>query len=526
MDTGLWQVALGISLTIIMVPFIGTYFQKLISSSLPLPYENIYFRALSLSDGPSPQSFQEYCRSLIYLSTISLLALWALIMVGSSFTPGLAFEIAVSFVTNTNWQPYNPNDMYPWVQSVGLVTQQFISCAVSLSVAFTFIRSFNKVSINNFWQDLGRCIFYLLMPLSIIMVLIFIFQGAPQSINLFQSNSLPVAVQSVSKVLTSAGGGFTIDNAANILDNPTGLTNSLQIMMILLIPTSLFIGFGKYLNMQKTTQVLLSVILILFLISMFFGFYGELHNTVGKEARFGTLGSSFMTTCSTITSCGAVNMDLSKASPLNIFFATLNMMIASLGGVGSGFYTFILYVLLAVFFGSLMVGKGPVFGSKKLPPQIMTYVILAILTPAFLIFSMVITTLILYPDHSFTQNIYSATSLATGNGSSIGFYPDSLSQNLIESIVMLMGRFFPIYCVLKISDLLSHAHVMDSVKDSDLSSMKKRYKKRYQSPYISTSTPLFGVFLGSIIILVGGLLYLPPLAIGPYLSILSERVSP
>ncbi|MEQ4626967.1 MULTISPECIES: potassium-transporting ATPase subunit KdpA [Providencia] len=451
----------------------------------------------------------------------------------------LAFNTAISFVTNTNWQSYSGESNLSYLsQMTGLTVQNFLSAATGIAVVFALIRAFSRHSsktLGNAWVDLTRITLYLLLPLAIVFALFFVSQGVIQNFsayilsdNLNSSAQLlpmgPVASQEAIKLLGTNGGGFFGANSSHPFENPTALSNFVQMLAIFLIPTALCFAFGRTVGDNKQGNALLWTMAIIFVIAAATVIYAEYignpflndfsanstANMEGKESRFGILSSALYAVVTTAASCGAVNAMHDSFTALGGMVPMWLMQIGEVvfGGVGSGLYGMLLFVLLAVFIAGLMIGRTPEYLGKKIEVREMKMVAIAILvTPTLVLCG---TTLALMTEagraaifnpgaHGFSEVLYAFSSAANNNGSAFaGLSTNTPFYNIALAIAMLLGRFGVILPVLAIAGSLA---------------MKK--------PQVATmaSLPTHGpVFIGLLILtvlLIGALTFVPALALGP-----------
>lgn len=451
----------------------------------------------------------------------------------------LAFNTAISFVTNTNWQSYSGESSLSYLsQMAGLTVQNFLSAATGIAVVFALIRAFARHSsktLGNAWVDLTRITLYLLLPLAVIFALFFVSQGVIQNFSPYVlSNNLdssaqlipmgPVASQEAIKLLGTNGGGFFAANSSHPFENPTALTNFVQMLAIFLIPTALCFAFGRSVGDNKQGNALLWVMAIIFVIAATTVIYAEYVgnpfladfaanssiNMEGKESRFGILGSALYAVVTTAASCGAVNAMHDSFTALGGMVPMWLMQIGEVvfGGVGSGLYGMLLFVLLAVFIAGLMIGRTPEYLGKKIEVREMKMVAIAILvTPTLVLCG---TTLALMTDvgraaifnpgaHGFSEVLYAFSSAANNNGSAFaGLSANTPFYNVALAITMFLGRFVVIFPVLAIAGSLA---------------MKKPQMAS------TASLPTYGpVFIGLLILtilLIGALTFVPALALGP-----------
>lgn len=456
------------------------------------------------------ETLTQYMQALFLFSGLSLLLCWGILSVGTEIPLARSFEIATSFITTTNWQPYSNGEIPLWVSVFGLIIPQLTGPAVGICVAMVLIRSIKGLPFGDFWKDMIRVIGYIFLLMTLICSLL-IYLGQSQF-------HFWAGFQGILKMLGSNGGGFFIEGAQHPLDNPNKLTNTLQLALILALPYGLLIAFGKATQMVKTARVLIIVVSLYLFLSLGAGLYFEYLNNAPVDPRFGMGGVSAMTTFSTVTSCGALNSDLLQSHPLTVLLGTFNMVSTTLGGAGSGFYNLMFYVFVTIFLGSLMIGKGPGFGFRKLSPEVMSYSILGISIQPLVILAGVSYFVLVDPHTPFRDLFYNSASLGTNNGSSLGD-PRLLVGSEIHSLMMLVSRFIPLWAALKISEFIS---LGQKLPYPILEVGGSPAGKKHMSASLRTSTGIFGGLLGTIILIFGALMYLPHLMIGPYLTWISR----
>ena len=411
---------------------------------------------------------------------------------GMSFSQ--AFNTAVSFITNTNWQSYAGETGVSYLsQMLVLTVQNFVSAAVGLCVAIALIRSVARhesSTVGNFWNDLGKAIFWILLPISIVIAVVYVLQGVPQNVlSYLHIHTLaghdqiiaqgPVASQEAIKSLGTNGGGFFNANSAHPYENPTLVTNYIQMLSIFAIASALTYTFGKWVGNTKQGWLVFGVMLSLFIISLvvmtiselhgmdflknnniadIYGQVGHLSNMEGKESRFGIFNSTLYNTVSTAASDGGVNSVMDSYSAIGGMMAMLNMAIGEVifGGIGSGFYGFFMFLMLAVFIGSLMIGRAPNFLGKRIEANDMKWTMLALLIApcCVLVFTGLAAVLPGVHEaltnkgaHGFSEILYAYISGANNNGSAFtGLSANTNYLNITIAISMLIGRFGGYIC--------------------------------------------------------------------------------
>jgi K+-transporting ATPase ATPase A chain len=446
----------------------------------------------------------------------------------------LSFNTAASFITNTNWQSYSgENTLSYLVQMMGLTVQNFVSAATGIAVVLALIRGLTRKTtdaLGNFWADMTRSVIYVLLPLSIILTMVFVSQGAVQTFSHYvKATTLqgteqviplgPAASQSVIKQLGTNGGGFFNANAAHPFESPTPFTNFLEMLALLIISASLVFTYGHYMKSKRQARAIFITMFILFAVGLAISLWSEYsHNNVlnvsgnmeGKETRFGIANSVLYSVVTTDASCGAVNCMHDSLSPLSGMVSMFNLMLGEIifGGVGSGLYGIIIFIILTVFIAGLMVGRTPEYLGKKVEAFEMKMAILAVLAPSIVIklFSAIacsvpagLSSLNNAGPHGLTEILYAFSSAAGNNGSAFaGLNANTVFYNLMIGFGMLIGRFGVIVPVMAIAG-----------------SMAKKKITPVSSGTFRTDNWLFVMLLISVILIVGGLTFFPPLALGP-----------
>ena len=490
-----------------------------------------------------------YFWAIIAINLLGVLVLFAILMLQDrlplnpqhfpAMSWHLALNTAISFVTNTNWQAYSgENTLSYFSQMVGLTVQNFLSAASGIAVALVLIRAFSRQSVDtlgNAWQDLLRITLYLLLPLSLILALFFVSQGVLQNLSAYQtlhtlagsSQTLPmgpIASQESIKLLGTNGGGFLGANSAHPFENPNALTNIVQMLAILLIPAALCFTFGEAVRDRRQGHALLATMTLLFIIAASVVMWAELKgnphlltagasspfNMEGKEARFGILSSALYAVVTTAASCGAVNSMHDSFTALGGMVPMLLMQIGEVifGGVGSGLYGMMLFVLLAVFIAGLMIGRSPEYLGKKIDTKEIKMTALAILvTPTLVLIGSALAIAtdagragILNPGpHGFSEVLYALSSAANNNGSAFaGLSANTPFYNLLLAFAMFVGRFGIILPVLAIAGSL----------------VAKKAQPAGTGTLPSHGALFIGLLTGTVL-LVAALTFVPVLAIGP-----------
>ncbi|WP_318373182.1 potassium-transporting ATPase subunit KdpA [Enterobacter sp.] len=517
--------------------------------------ENLLWRGLGIN--PLPMNWRQYLFAILAINICGLALLFAMLMVQDHLPlnpqqlPGLSWHLAlntaVSFVANTNWQSYaGESTLSYFSQMVGLTVQNFLSAATGIAVLFALIRAFARQSVNtlgNAWVDLTRITLWILLPLSLLLALFFMQQGVLQNVDAYQPfTSLegvksmlpmgPVASQEAIKLLGTNGGGFFNANSSHPFENPTALTNLVQMLAIFIIPAALCFAFGDAVGDKRQGHMILWAMSIIFVVCVALVMWAELHgnanltafgadshiNMEGKESRFGILASSLYAVVTTAASCGAVNAMHDSFTALGGMIPLWLMQIGEVvfGGVGSGLYGMLLFVLLAVFIAGLMIGRTPEYLGKKIDVREMKMTALAILvTPLLVLLGTALAMMteagragMLNPGtHGFSEVLYAVSSAANNNGSAFaGLSANTPFWNCLLAVCMFAGRFGVIIPVMAIAGKLV---------------MKKRQPAGNGT--LPTHGALFvGLLIGTVL-LVGALTFIPALALGPVAEHLSLR---
>jgi K+-transporting ATPase ATPase A chain len=446
----------------------------------------------------------------------------------------LAFNTASSFITNTNWQSYSgENTMSYFVQMVGLTVQNFVSAATGIAVLIALIRGLTRKTtenLGNFWTDMTRSVVYVLLPLSILLGIVLVGQGVVQTFSHYQTATTlqgitqtiplgPAASQIAIKQLGTNGGGFFNMNSAHPFENPTPFTNFLEMLALIIISAGLVFTYGYYARSKRQAWAIFITMFILFVGGLSLSLWSEYsHNAVlnvagsmeGKETRFGITNSVLFSVITTNTSCGAVNCMHDSLSPLSGMVSMFNMMLGEIifGGVGSGLYGMIIFVFITVFIAGLMVGRTPEFLGKKVEAFEIKMAIIAVLAPSVVIKLFTAIACIVPAGlaglnnagpHGFSEILYAFSSAAGNNGSAFaGLTANTPFYDLMLGFGMLIGRFGVIIPVMAIAG-----------------SMAKKKIAPESAGTFKTDNWLFVLLLIGVILIVGGLTFFPPLAVGP-----------
>jgi len=586
---GWLQILLYVAVLVAITPLVGGYLARvytgqpiLLDHFLRGPERWLYriFRV----DPNRGQDWRAYARSLVVFSLAGWLVLYLILRTQDihpfnpqnfhSATWDVTFNTASSFLTNTNWQYYGGETTLSYFsQMAGLTVQNFLSAGVGIVVAIALIRGItgrSERSLGNFWQDLVRTQLYVLGPLAIIGALVLVSQGAVQSVShyltvrgptgLSQTIAVgPVASQEVIKELGTNGGGFFNTNSAMPFENPGGFSNFFEMLLVLAIPAGLTATYGRMVGSRRQGWAIFSAMAILFVVGVTVAYAAEAHgspaqhaaglhtsaftgstggNLEGKEQRFGIPGSALFDTITTVTSAGAVNSAVESYTGLGgaVPFANLSASEVIFGGVGTGLYSMLLFVLLAVFIGGLMVGRTPEYLGKKIEAREIKLVSLgALITPLSALLATGLATSIktggrasppistpalIGKPQGFSETFYAYLSQANNNGSAFAGYsgyvqpsPGNIGAHgvtvpdLLGGFTMLFARYAPILFVLAIAGTLAGK----KVSPAGLGTMR-------------TDNPTFVVLLIGVILLVGALTFFPALLLGPIVQALTNHL--
>src|SRR3954453_22072548 len=561
---GWLQITLFVAVLLALTPLIGGYMARVYGNERVLltpvvgPLERLFHR-VARTDPARGQDWKAYARSLLVFSGLCWLALYLILRTQTlhpwnpqdfhSGTWDVTFNTVSSFVTNTNWQYYaGETTMSYFSQMAGLAVQNFVSATVGICIAVALIRgiaSRGGSSLGNFWQDLVRTLLYVLLPISVIGALVLVSQGVIQTFAGYatahtlaggtQTIGLgPVASQEIIKELGTNGGGFFNTNSAMPFENPNGFTDFFEMLAILLIPAGLTATYGRMVGNRRQGWAIFSAMTVLFVIGVAVAYAAEQHGTPaqhlaglhgpnleGKEQRFGVANSALWTSVTTVTSSGAVNAALESFTGLGgaVPFANLSMSEVVFGGVGTGLYSMLIFVLLAVFIGGLMVGRTPEYLGKKIGAREIKLVTLGSLFTPLTVLMTSAAAIAAPPGRApiaaagpqgFSENLYAYLSQANNNGSAWAGYTGYIQleagnvgahgvvlADLMGGLAMMLARFAPIIIVLAIAGALASKRVAPA----GLGTMR-------------TDTPTFVVLLIGVIVLVGALTFFPAILLG------------
>ncbi|HEY3828761.1 MAG TPA: potassium-transporting ATPase subunit KdpA [Solirubrobacteraceae bacterium] len=575
-----WLTIFGFAgiLTLLAIP-LGSYMarvytgQRTFMTPLVAGPERLLYAVMRV-DERREQDWKSYARSLIVFSLAGWLLLYVILRTQTlwdftglnpmhfhSGTWNVTFNTASSFLTNTNWQYYGgETTMSYFSQMAGLTVQNFLSAGIGIVVAVALIRGIigrSGKSLGNFWQDLVRTLLYVLAPLSIVVALVLVSQGAIQTFSAYlmahtitglkQTIAVaPAASQEAIKMLGTNGGGIFNVNSAHPFENPTGFTNFFEMLAVLVIPAALVFTYGRMVGNRRQGYAIYGTMMVMFLGAAIVAYIAEAHgspaqhaaglhtgvihgsgggNLEGKEQRFGIAGSALFDVVTTVTSCGAVNSAIESFTGIGgaVPFANLSASEVIFGGVGTGLYSILLYVLLAVFIGGLMVGRTPEYLGKKIEAREIKLVALGLLiTPLSALFSTALATatkagrasiseVAAGGPQGFSETFYAYLSQANNNGSAFAGYTGYIQPNagnlgahgvtfadLLGAFTMIFARYAPILFALAVAGTLAGKRV----SPGGLGTMR-------------TDNPTFVVLLIGVIVLVGALTFFPALLLGP-----------
>ncbi|MFD1986031.1 potassium-transporting ATPase subunit KdpA [Mesorhizobium newzealandense] len=550
------QILVFCGIVILLVKPLGGYMHRVFNGDRTLlspifgPIERGLYRISGTSEREE-QHWTTYVVALLLFNLAGFLVLYVLQRLQGSLPynpagmtavePGLAFNTAASFMSNTNWQNYGGESTMSYlVQMAGLTVQNFVSAATGIAIAIALIRGFARASgksIGNFWVDMTRSTLYVLLPLCIVLTLVYVWLGMPQTLGAYVNATTlegaqqtiavgPVASQVAIKMLGTNGGGFFNANAAHPFENPDAISNLIQMVTIFAIGAALTNVFGRMIGNQRQGWAILSAMGVMFIAGVIVCYWAEaagnplVHalgidggNMEGKESRFGIALSALFAVITTAASCGAVNAMHGSFTALGGMIPIINMQLGEVivGGVGAGLYGILMYIVVAVFVAGLMVGRTPEYLGKKIEAKEVKMAMLAILCLplAMLIFTAIAVVL---PTgvasmgnagpHGFSEVLYAYTSAAANNGSAFGGLSGNTPwYNITIGIGMLMGRFLVIIPALAIAGSLVAKKTVPASAGT-----------------FPTDGPLFVGLLVGVILIVGGLTFFPALAVGPIIE--------
>jgi potassium-transporting ATPase potassium-binding subunit len=576
---GWFQIGLYVLVVFLITKPVGIFLtrvferEKTFLDPILRPVERLIYRLCGV-DETQEMRWTQYGTAMLVFSAVSLVLLYFMERLQqwlpwnpqklANVTPDLAWNTAVSFTTNTNWQAYTPETTMSYLtQMAGLAYHNFASAAVGIALAIAVIRGVSRheaKSLGNFWVDLTRCFLWVLLPVSLVGSLVLVSQGVVQNLKPYTTAQLvepqvvqtqgpdgktttqtvtqqviatgPTASQEVIKMFGTNGGGFFYANSAHPYENPTPFTNFFEMLLIFVIPSGLTYTLGRMTKSQGHGWAVWSAMLALFLVGVTAAYWAEakgnpqfagvdqtasaMHsggNMEGKEVRFGIANSALFATATTDASCGAVNSMHDSYTPLGGMVPLVNIMLGEIifGGVGSGLYGILVFVILAVFIAGLMVGRTPEYLGKKIEAFDVKMAMLSVLITSLtiLVFAAVavvsqfgISSISNPGPHGLSQILYAYTSAVGNNGSAFGgLNANTLWYNLSLAVAMLLGRFFVVIPILAIAGNLARKKVSPASLGT-----------------FPVTGPLFAVLLVSTILIVGALTFFPALSLGPILE--------
>jgi K+-transporting ATPase ATPase A chain len=547
------QVALFCAIVVALVRPLGWYMTRVFNGEPTFlsPALRPVEAALYWAGGVDPKREQHwltYTVAMLFFHIGGFAILYALLRVQAMlpFNPAdqsavaedLSFNTAVSFITNTNWQNYGGESTLSYLtQMLGLTHQNFLSAATGIVLAIALVRGFARASartVGNFWVDITRCTLYILLPICIVYALFLVWQGIPQTLAPYvEATTLegakqtiavgPVASQIAIKMLGTNGGGFFNANAAHPFENPTALSNFVQMISIFAIGAALTNVFGRMVGNERQGWAIFAAMGVLFLAGVAVTYWAEAAGTTGlnalglaggnmegKEVRFGILGSALFAVVTTDASCGAVNAMHDSFTALGGMIPLINMQLGEIiiGGVGAGLYGMLLFVILAIFVAGLMVGRTPEYVGKKIEAKEVKMAMLAILVLPLMYLGWTAVATVLPSavaamnnpgPHGFTEVLYAYTSQTGNNGSAFaGLSGNTMFYNVTGAVAMFVGRFWMIIPAMAIAGSLA------AKKSIPVSS----------GTFPTTGGLFVGLVVG-VIVIVGGLTFFPALALGP-----------
>lgn len=578
---GWLQIALFISVVLLLAHPMGSYItrvferRKTFLDFVLIPCERILYRITGINPDHEMR-WTEYGMSMLVFSAATMFLTYVIQRMQhvlplnpqllSGVEPSLALNTAISFTTNTNWQSYVPETTMSYLtQMLALATHNFWSAAVGMALAIAFVRGIARKessTLGNFWVDLTRGTFWVLLPISILFALSLVSQGVVQNLRPYDTAKIvetqkttaadgksivittqtiaqgPVASQEAIKMLGTNGGGFFNANSAHPFENPTPLTNLLQMLSIFLIPAGLAVALGKMVGSPRHGWAVLAAMVVLWFVGVFTCYYAEAQanpmfqntnqhvselqaggNMEGKEVRFGIVNSALFATVTTDASCGAVNSMHDSFMPLGGLVPMVNILLGEVvfGGVGAGLYGMLIFVVVAVFIAGLMVGRTPEYLGKKIEAYdvqmcmlyllIFPLIILGFAAVSTLMPSLGLSSLTNHGPHGISEILYAYTSATGNNGSAFaGLNANTHWYNYSLGVAMFFGRFMMIIPMLAVAGNLAGKKIVPASAGT-----------------FPVTTPLFTILLTGVILIVGALTFFPALSLGPILEHLLLR---
>jgi K+-transporting ATPase ATPase A chain len=530
------QVSVYLIVLLLLVKPLGQYMARVYEGRWSLAPERWLYKLAGV-DAQSTMTWSGYAGAFLAFNLIGTLTVYGLLRLQhvlpwnpqhfGPLDPHTAFNIAVSFGTNTNWQNYGGESTLSYfTQMAGLTVQNFVSAASGMAVMAAFARALasrTTKQIGNFWVDMMRSTLYVLLPLSLILAVVLVSQGVIQSMDSYvpvaHSQQVlpmgPAASQIAIKQLGTNGGGFFNVNSAHPFENPTPLSNFLQMLSILLIPAAFCCTFGHMVKDTRQGWALLAAMLVIFVPLVLVAVNAERGNLEGKEVRFGTANSAVWAAATTAASNGSVNSMHDSFTPIGGLVPLFLMQMSEVifGGVGSGLYGMILYAIVAVFLAGLMVGRTPEYLGKKIESFEMKMASIAILVPPLcalvgtaigVVTPMGLSGLANHGPHGFSEILYAFSSMGNNNGSAFGGYSaNNPLVNFAGGIAMLLSRYWVALPVIAIAGSLAAKKTVPVGPGT-----------------LPTHTPLFVVLLSGAVLIVGALAFIPALALGPIVEAL------
>jgi len=563
------QIAIYFGLILVCVKPLGSYMAKVFEgertflSPMLRPVERVIYRICAV-DQREEQHWVTYTVAMLAFSIAGFVSLYLLQRLQGllpfnpqklgAVGPDLSFNTSISFITNTNWQSYSGETTLSYlVQMVGLTVHNFVSAATGIALAIALIRGFARRSaktVGNFWVDLTRCTLYVLLPFSIIVALVLIWQGVPQNLAAYTNATTlegvkqliaqgPVASQEAIKMLGTNGGGFFNANSAHPFENPNAITNLIEMWSILVISAALTYTFGRMVRDTRQGWAIFAVMSVLFFAGLTVSYWAESQgnpiiaaahvdqtpsalqaggNMEGKEVRFGIANSAIWATATTDASNGSVNSMHDSYTPLGGLIPLVNIQLGEIifGGVGSGIYGMLLFAIIAVFVAGLMVGRTPEYLGKKIEAKEVKMAMLAILIlPASILGFAALATLtkaglagpLNAGPHGFSEILYAYSSATGNNGSAFaGLTANTPFYNVTLGLAMLLGRFFFIVPMMAVAGSLVVKKIVPESAGT-----------------FPTDGGLFVGLLIGVILILGGLTFFPALALGPIVEHLAMQ---
>jgi len=555
------QIFLYCAIIVALTPVLGAYMTRVFNGERTFlapvlrPVELTLYSAGGVNE-KSERGWLAYTIAMLLFHVGGLAILYALMRLQAvlpfnpaeqgAVAPDLSFNTAVSFITNTNWQNYGGESTMSYlVQMLGLTHQNFLSAATGIVLAVALIRGFARASartVGNFWVDITRCTLYVLLPICVVYTLFLVWQGIPQTLGAYVDATTlegakqtiavgPVASQVAIKMLGTNGGGFFNANAAHPFENPTALSNFVQMLSIFVLGAALTNVFGRMVGNQRQGWAILAAMGVLFIAGVAVCYWAEANgasllnslgltggNMEGKEVRFGIVASALFAVITTAASCGAVNAMHDSFTALGGMIPLINMELGEIvvGGVGAGLYGMLLFVIVTVFVAGLMVGRTPEYVGKKIEAREVKMAMLAILILPLMMLGWTAVAAVnpqALPQlgnsgpHGFSEMLYLYVSSAANNGSAFGgITANTLFFNITGAVAMFFGRFWMIVPAMAIAGSLA--------------------AKKSVPPSLGTFPTTGGLFVGllvGVILIVGGLTFFPALALGPIVEHLAMQ---